>query len=448
MNSSLARSISVLTNLTDVAKKCIEAMEESAAMAAAAAAATATATSNKQEKIEIKEKTTITKTFLPSSRRDPQRSEQDDFFLPFDQENDDDNNNYKITIHDDDNISATPTTTAPKTQWDQQQQKQREAAAVMSFEEFFLLNSLSQLQSLSHSSIKTKGQSLSNLSSNDNIITASPVSTMEFHSNNNEGLTSLKQKGNILAEEGLLLPQRHTSGGSNISSNNNNNSQVLLLAPLSQSQQQQNRQRHSSPVARKLVTAAISIPTSTSSTFPRTPTLKRRSSLKKVSSYGNISQSIINSVTPTSPSTFPSSLQSSPQLKRNVSFGNMQIRQYNVAISDHPSCSHGPPIQLSWEYDKEKVISVPLESYEKSRTTDGDNPRRERKHLLLSLYERHFLLMKQGGCSKHEIKETMKEVERVKRERMMTDLFLPASPFDETMENIINTVKNMFAVTE
>jgi hypothetical protein len=42
----------------------------------------------------------------------------------------------------------------------------------------------------------------------------------------------------------------------------------------------------------------------------------------------------------------------------------------------------------------------------------------------------------------------MKEVERVKRERMMTDLFLPASPFDETMENIINTVKNMFAVTE
>ena len=304
-------------------------------------------------------------------------------------------------------------------------------------------------------------------------ITASPISTMEFHICVNEGPTSLKQKGNnSLAEERLLLPQQHTRGGSN---SNSDNSQVLLLAPLSQSQQQLNQQHHYSS-ARKSVAAAISRPTSTSSTGPPPPpttttttttatatfpTFKKRSSLKKVSSYGNIYKSSINSgqspstPTPTPPSasshnsfSFPSSLSSSPQLKRNVSFGNMQIRQYNVTISDNPSCSHGPPIQLSWEYDKGKEIIVSVESYEKSRTTDGDNPRREHDQLLLSFHERHFLLMKQGRCSKREIKRTMKEVKRVKRERMVTDLFLPASLLDETMENIISTVKTFFAAAQ
>ncbi|OEU10049.1 hypothetical protein FRACYDRAFT_263937 [Fragilariopsis cylindrus CCMP1102] len=307
-------------------------------------------------------------------------------------------------------------------------------------------------------------------------ITASPISTMDFHICVNEGLTSLKQKGNnSLAEGRLLLPQQHTRGGSN---SNSDNSQVLLLAPLSQSQQQLNQQHHYFS-ARKSVAAAISRPASTSSTGPPPPTtttttttttattttatatatfptFKKRSSLKKNSSYGNIYKSSINSdqspstptATPPSASShnsFPSSLS---VVKRNVSFGTMQIRQYNVTISDNPSCSHGPPIQLSWEYDKGKEIIVSVESYEESRTTDGDNPRREHDQLLLSFHERHFLLIKQGRCSKREIKRTMKEVKRVKRERMVTDLFLPASLLDETMENIISTVKIFFAAAQ
>ena len=153
-----------------------------------------------------------------------------------------------------------------------------------------------------------------------------------------------------------------------------------------------------------------------------TPTrLTRRSSLKKISSYGM----------------FPPS-KSSNSLKRNVSFGNMQIREYNVALSDHPSCSYGPPIQLSWEYQEKAV--VPLESYEASR----EGNRRQGHSLLLSFYERHFMLIKQAGYSKREIKETMREVERVKRERQVTDLFLAASPIDETMEHVMDTVKQFF----
>lgn len=160
----------------------------------------------------------------------------------------------------------------------------------------------------------------------------------------------------------------------------------------------------------------------------QSPQWKRRSALKKTSSYGN-----------------PPSISPSPQeLKRTVGFGTMQIRQYNVALSDHPFCSSGPPIQLSWEYKEQE--SVPVASYEEARETT--NPRRRGSELLLSLYERHVLLVRQAGYSKQEIKQTMKEVERVKRERMTTDLFLPTQCLNETVEEVVKAVKGVEAYFE
>jgi hypothetical protein len=149
--------------------------------------------------------------------------------------------------------------------------------------------------------------------------------------------------------------------------------------------------------------------------------ISRKSSLKKFSSICNVSKT-----------------GSFPSLKPTVSFSNLEIREYDVALSDHPSCSFGPPVQLSWEYKQKEV--VPVESYEQSRS-----PRRKRHNLVLSYYDRLFLLIKQAGYTKNEIKQTMLEVERVKRERIVTDLFLPASGLDETMETVLYTVKKLFA---
>ena len=149
----------------------------------------------------------------------------------------------------------------------------------------------------------------------------------------------------------------------------------------------------------------------------------KRPSLKKISSIGN----------------FPKS-QSDASLKRSVSFGKLNIRKYNVAISDHPSCSYGPPVQLSWDFDKSKEEEIPLESYEQAR-----QPRRQPNDLVLSYYDRRYLLIKQGGYSKREVKEAVKEVERVKRERMVTDLFLPASPIEETIGSVVDSVRGIFA---
>ena len=150
-------------------------------------------------------------------------------------------------------------------------------------------------------------------------------------------------------------------------------------------------------------------------------TITKKISLKKISSIG---QGLARKNTEGS-------------LQRTVSFTSLSIREYPPSISDNPSCSFGPPVQLDWDYEAEETQMI--DHYEESR-----QPRRANHELLLSYYDRRFLLLKQAGYSRREVKAAMKEAERVKRQRMVTDLFLPAQAFDETMENFIDSVKNFF----
>jgi hypothetical protein len=121
---------------------------------------------------------------------------------------------------------------------------------------------------------------------------------------------------------------------------------------------------------------------------------------------------------------------------RNVSFTEISVREYDVELSDHPSCSFGPPIQLGWEYEEKEKI--PVEDYEGSRS-----PRREVHELVLS-YNARRRLLKQSGYKKKEILAVEKEVDRIKRERLVTEFFLPYSAIDETIEKVFVGVKQLF----
>jgi hypothetical protein len=99
---------------------------------------------------------------------------------------------------------------------------------------------------------------------------------------------------------------------------------------------------------------------------------------------------------------------SSGSLKRSVSFSNLEIREYEVALSDHPDCSYGPPIQLDWEYTTQNLISI--DDYEQTRS-----PRSTGSELKLPCpLRKHWLLTK---YTKQELHNAVQEVERVKRER-------------------------------
>lgn len=157
--------------------------------------------------------------------------------------------------------------------------------------------------------------------------------------------------------------------------------------------------------------------------------LPRKSSMKRITSALSASTEGSASATGT--------LHNDKSFKRTVSFGKLETREYSIALSDHPSCSFGPPISLGWDFrDKE---AVELETYEEQRS-----PRRSMHQMLLSYNVRRYLLLKRAGYSHRELETAMQEVERVKRQRLVTDLFLPASKLDETMEDVVGHLKRVF----
>ena len=156
------------------------------------------------------------------------------------------------------------------------------------------------------------------------------------------------------------------------------------------------------------------------------PRLARKSSMKRIPSMQSSGTEEDSSV----------SVQSK-SVKRTVSFGKLETREFSIALSDHPSCSYGPPISLGWDFrDKE---SVELEKYEERRS-----PRRQMHQMILSYNVRRYLLLKRAGYSNDELEQAMNEVDRVKRGRLVTDLLLPVSKIDETVEEVVRRMKSIF----
>jgi hypothetical protein len=122
----------------------------------------------------------------------------------------------------------------------------------------------------------------------------------------------------------------------------------------------------------------------------------------------------------------------------SVSFSNLEIREYNVAISDHPYCSDGPPIQLGWNYSSLETLSV--DAYEQARS-----PRSTGNQLLLPSPVRRNLLLEVGGYSKQDLQWAWQEVERVKRERQISDaVFRENSVRNRNInsDNILGVLRN------
>lgn len=109
-----------------------------------------------------------------------------------------------------------------------------------------------------------------------------------------------------------------------------------------------------------------------------------------------------------------SSDNDSQDIKRSVSFSKLQIREFlSVELSDNPSCSTGPPIQLGWEY--EDRIDMDVDQYEMFRL-----PHRKRsvQEMILPNHIRSYVLLNESGYTKAEVSDAIRQVERLKRERI------------------------------
>lgn len=111
---------------------------------------------------------------------------------------------------------------------------------------------------------------------------------------------------------------------------------------------------------------------------------------------------------------------------KSVQFAHVNVREYCVSLSQNPSCSEGPPIELGWDFEEPPPVC--LEEYEEERL-----PQRRKLHDLL-LSDRVRRNMLEGVYTAQQIKLAIREVEQLKRQRILTYMLLPAAALDEAAE--------------
>lgn len=141
---------------------------------------------------------------------------------------------------------------------------------------------------------------------------------------------------------------------------------------------------------------------------------------------------ILSSVHGDSSSATPSA--SRIPLSHSVSFGNIEMKEYEVIVSDNPSCS-GAPIGIGWR--SSEVIKIDIDDYETNRA-----PRRERAELIMSpIFKRDFLTSL--GISGEEIAASIRVNRRIRTQRQTTYENRKWQPVEEKLETIVRYVKRV-----
>lgn len=127
-----------------------------------------------------------------------------------------------------------------------------------------------------------------------------------------------------------------------------------------------------------------------------------------------------------------------PLMRRSssqVSFGDVEIREYELALGDNPSCRDGPAVQLGWRYSE--GAPEPIKQYEEQR----EGFRRDRFQMALPASHRQDLL-REFGYSHNEMQEAQKEAKKVSQGRFRTAI---QPPMVSKAEEIIESAKRKFS---
>lgn len=122
-------------------------------------------------------------------------------------------------------------------------------------------------------------------------------------------------------------------------------------------------------------------------------------------------EDLVDTLSETDSSSSESALSSAPS-RKSVTFHNIQIREYNMMLGDHPSVSAGAPITIEWDPVASHLISV--DDYENG--FQGD--RRRGQELRLPASIRSNIL--KTSCSEEDMKRARTEVRKIQARRNMT----------------------------
>jgi hypothetical protein len=101
-----------------------------------------------------------------------------------------------------------------------------------------------------------------------------------------------------------------------------------------------------------------------------------------------------------------------PGRRKVVSFGQIQVREYNRVLGDNPTVRVGPPMSLGWEFVQKRA--VPVDVYEKRKRS------RTSSDLRMASFTRNSILRHEFDVSLEEIRAAEKIARNIQRQRCQT----------------------------
>jgi hypothetical protein len=99
---------------------------------------------------------------------------------------------------------------------------------------------------------------------------------------------------------------------------------------------------------------------------------------------------------------------------RNISFGEVTVRNFDRTLGDHPDCEVGPPVTLDWTYEEDEPRDI--DAFEIERRVKRMP---SCKYLSISAARREKLLLRQG-FSREELQHAETLCETTREQRMKT----------------------------
>lgn len=107
----------------------------------------------------------------------------------------------------------------------------------------------------------------------------------------------------------------------------------------------------------------------------------------------------------------------------SISFGKIQIRQYERIPGDNPSICFGVPLAIGWAFNEEGV-PISVEEYESQRSSEP----KKRDEMYVSLRERERILTEDWGINRSAVRAAERSVSLASKQRRETSARLHLEP--------------------
>ena len=114
----------------------------------------------------------------------------------------------------------------------------------------------------------------------------------------------------------------------------------------------------------------------------------------------------------------------------SISFGKIQIRQYERIPGDNPSICFGVPLAIGWAFNEEGV-PISVEEYESQRSSEP----KKRDEMYVSLRERERILTEDWGINRSAVRAAERSVSLASKQRRETSARLHLEPAQEAIES-------------